>query len=129
MMRRTNPQRHFRLQHPRGARRPATCEEVGCRHYYGGWTTILPVGHHLVEWLRHQTEWRYQERLAEEGLIAFEFEAGQKCFSYKLHTIAEPVFLATSTVDERHGAISYPDGDGFVGDWDSHLRKIKSATE
>lgn len=70
------------------ATRPATCEEVDCPQYLGGWQTIVPdpSGHaDLVRSLRGR--YRFTEEAQPGGLVAFTFPPGQRCFQQSLHRL------------------------------------------
>jgi len=69
--------------------RSATCREVACQQYLKGWTTIVPAGSDLEDYVRHQSVAQYikEERTA-DGMIAFYFPAGQGCFNAHKHVTA-----------------------------------------
>jgi len=66
--------------------RPATCEEVDCPHYLQGWRTIVPTDSPQAEYIRHdRTRSWTEERGTADGLAAFTFPPGQRCFGASSH--------------------------------------------
>jgi hypothetical protein len=64
--------------------RPATCEEVDCRHYREGWATVADeatdLGRRQAVYIRGDRTRKHSESRTEAGLTRFDFEPGQKCF-------------------------------------------------
>jgi hypothetical protein len=64
--------------------RPATCEEVDCRHHREGWVTVADeatdLGQRQAAHIRGDRTRKATETRTEAGLTHFSFGAGQKCF-------------------------------------------------
>lgn len=70
--------------------RPASCEEVQCADYLGGWKVILD-GVLVTAQLEHaaRTSGRHFHEVTEEnGTRALVFEAGQPCFRAGTHRVS-----------------------------------------
>lgn len=67
----------------------ATCAEVDCPQYLGGWTSVIDessdLGQRQAHYIRHDTSRRHTEERRADGLTAFTFEAGQRCFAAANH--------------------------------------------
>ena len=71
---------HWGVHRPRDHWREATCAEVGCINYFGGWKTILHADDMAnIELIRRSRMGFREER--EDGLIVFIFSPGQECFT------------------------------------------------
>jgi hypothetical protein len=118
----------FKAKHVPGSVRELTCEEADCADYLNGFKTILaiPAQQHLVDFIRAGKSGRhFIEKREGDGLVAFEFPPGQKCFKGN-HWERFPVFNISRKETEGRSLL-YPDGDAFVEDSDKHLRKLKEA--
>ena len=115
--------------------RRLSCKEAECDGIKNGWEVILSETSHakMIEYLRAGNTGRefdvgiyrhYMEVVRSPGLIAFRFPANQPCF--QKHTQRDGVFNI-SRVDTGARPLVYPDGDAFIMDSDSHLRKLKEA--
>ena len=72
---------HHRASHPAATHwRQATCREVDCEKYLKGYKTVVPVGHFLVDKIRHTFGKHFTEERVGDALIAFVFPAGQLCW-------------------------------------------------
>jgi len=71
---------HWRATRPKNSHwREASCLEVGCAQYIGGWQTVLPCTDIAnIEYIR-RSGMRCKEEL-DDQLIRFIFEPGQECF-------------------------------------------------
>ena len=59
--------------------RPATCAEVDCTHYLGGWQTILADNDKdNAAWIRNYSGLQFTESRS-DGTVAFTFAPGQPC--------------------------------------------------
>ena len=77
----------FRLHYPKDTHwRKANCKEVDCPHYLKGWVTTVPSDSSQAVFIRNDRERHYTEEKVGDGLIAFRFEAGQRCFRSFQHT-------------------------------------------
>ena len=80
MIQRTN--NHFGLHYPKDTHwRRANCREVDCPRYLKGWVTTVPSDSSQAIFIRNDRERHCTEEKVADGLIAFRFEAGQRCFS------------------------------------------------
>lgn len=65
--------------------RPATCAEVDCQAYTGGWRSLIDeateLGKRQAHYIRRESGRKFAEHRDEAGLTVFEFEAGQRCFA------------------------------------------------
>lgn len=68
--------------------RPATCAEVGCEPYTGGWRTSVDeaseLGRRQAHYIRKQSGRSFTEQ-REGALTIFTFEPGQACFASSGH--------------------------------------------
>lgn len=123
------------MKHSQYYMRRLSCKEAECDGIKNGWEVILSETSHakMIEYLRAGKTGRefddgiyrhYMEVVRSPGLIAFRFPANQPCF--QKHTQRDGVFNI-SRVDTGARPLVYPDGDAFIMDSDSHLRKLKEA--
>lgn len=65
--------------------RPATCAEMNCPNYEHGWRTLIDesadLGQGQAHYIRKQSGRKFVEERQPDGLTAFTFEAGQRCFT------------------------------------------------
>jgi hypothetical protein len=76
---------HWRIYRPATSDywREASCDEVSCRNYLGGWRTIIPIDDiGNIHWVR-QSGMDVREEPG-DGLITFHFAPGQRCFDGRL---------------------------------------------
>jgi len=70
---------------------PATCAEVDCDHYVNGWTSVIDestdLGQQQAHYIRHDTSRRHREERQPNGMTAFTFEPGQRCFGASKHQV------------------------------------------
>ena len=71
---------HWRATRPKDTHwREASCREVGCAQYIGGWQTVLPADDMTNISHIRRSGMRFREE--QDGqLIRFVFEPGQECF-------------------------------------------------
>ena len=67
--------------------RPATCDEVDCPHYLLGWRTLVPADSPQADYIRHDRTRSATEERTPEGLAAFTFGPGQRCFQASQHKV------------------------------------------
>jgi hypothetical protein len=71
--------------------RPATCEEVDCAAYLNGFRSTFDeateLGQRQAHYIRHDKSRRHVEERTPEGLTAFTFEPGQRCFKAAEHQV------------------------------------------
>lgn len=88
MLRGTNSiQQRFRLSKPlhcgtcgQSHWREASCAEVDCPHYLGGWRTVVGSNSAQAGYIRHNSNRAFTETKTDDGVSAFVFSAGQRCF-------------------------------------------------
>ena len=123
------PKRTFKMKHTRGAVRDVTCLEFNCRNFLNGWMVVLPneSQKEMIDFVRSgATGRKFIEKHESAGITTFYFHAGQNCFEQ--HKQRDPLF-DISRHDTEGRSLWYPDGDAFVWDSDTHLRKIKAVVE
>lgn len=85
----------YQLIAPRATHtRPASCEEVQCRHHANGWKTTVPLGSDDEALIRRAG--RAFVATVDGGMISFTFHAGQPCFRASSHRVPlerDPHFL------------------------------------
>ena len=75
-------QQHFTVSRPLATHfRAATCKETDCPHYLNGWVTIVPVVSPQADYIRSESGRHFTEEKQADGLTAFKFPPGQKCFN------------------------------------------------
>lgn len=71
--------------------RIATCEEVACEAYVGGWITEVdirtPLGQFQADYIRQRSGRAFREEWTAPSIVAFTFEAGQRCFASDTHRV------------------------------------------
>lgn len=106
-------------------RRPATCEEVGCKYLRGGWQMRVMESTALGQRQVHliQASGRRFVRIPQPDGGLYVFEAGQNCFgSHTVPVERPPIYIV------RQGAqspVRHVNGSDWVDDFASHLDKIR----
>lgn len=71
--------------------RAATCDEVDCPAWAGGWVSKIdeatPLGHAQAAYLRSDRTRRSSEERGPDGLTWFTYAAGQTCFQAAEHRV------------------------------------------
>ena len=82
-------QQTFRASAPPSTHfRAATCAEVDCTHYLGGWQTILADNDKdNAAWIRNFSGLQFTESRS-NGTVTFTFASGQPCFRRNEHRIS-----------------------------------------
>jgi len=76
----------FGLHFPKDTHwRKANCKEVDCPHYLKGWVTTVPSDSQQAIFIRNDRERHHTEEKVADGLSAFTFQPGQRCFRSALH--------------------------------------------
>ncbi len=114
-----------RMAQPRATHfRMATCEEVGCKHFLFGWTTLLGVTEtdmlDLMKITIKEQHYRVIEERVGEGMIAFHFPAGQPCFAAHKH-IAQTGRPPTLLKMNKDGMAHEQEADRFCGEHNEEL--------
>lgn len=110
--------------------RPATCDEVDCEPWRNGWLTVVPAGSDLEDIVRRSGR-AFTEERRPEGLIAFTFQAGQRCFRTTEHRVPldRPELYVVRDGDWRGNprgtpARCYDKAYQWVDDMHGHLDRI-----
>lgn len=73
------------IDSPRDTTVRTACEQVGCRAWRHGWQTMVDertdLGRSQAEYLRTRSGRTFREQRTGDGLTAFIFESGQRCFT------------------------------------------------
>lgn len=67
--------------------RPATCEEVDCAHYTGGWATTVMVDSADEAAIRGSGRHWAARELQPGGFVRYTFPPGQPCFAASAHKL------------------------------------------
>ena len=95
----------FRVSLPFSTHRdPASCQDVDCTHYLGGWITIVGVGSEQEDYIRRLSGRKFSVKKQEGSttILEFTFESGQRCFQE--HTVLngrEPYYLHETAQGRR----------------------------
>jgi hypothetical protein len=85
--------------------RPGTCAEADCPAYERGWTTNVDestdLGQAQAHYIRKESGRRFREESHPEGMTAFVFEAGQKCFAEHRVPLDRPALYVVRGGDWR----------------------------
>ena len=117
--------------------RRATCAEVDCRAYLGGWITRVPRGSDLAEYIAsgaHGRRYIETTGLDSEGR-EFVFEAGQACFRASEHRIplGRPPLYVVRGGDHRGNPTGerriHHRAEDWAEDLGEHLDMIKTKQE
>jgi len=101
--------------------RDATCEEVACKDWTFGWRTIVPTDSPQAQYIRHDDR-RYVEVVRGEGLVEFQFHAGQRCFG-RQHRVqsGEPAIFAKGLKD---GGLVLQEDDRFIDEFNEDTKRL-----
>ena len=118
----------FRILNPLETHfRPATCEEVDCQAYFGGWQTTLDestdLGQKQAHYIRRESGRSFSEHRNSLGLTEFTFAAGQPCFRVAEHRTnigRAPMFV----VDDGEQRYRHSSADSWVDDLRTHTEAI-----
>jgi len=118
--------------------RTADCEESGCTAYANGWITRVDesseLGRAQAHYIRHDRTRKSTEDRTPEGLTAFTFPPGQKCFQGKNHKLPierDPVFLVKGG-DHRGNPMQVTtrvcrNASEWIEDFDEHQHLLADA--
>lgn len=118
--------------------RSATCEEALCGAHEHGWRTLVDetaeLGQRQAHYIRAMSGRRFLEERTVEGLTAFVFEAGQRCFQpHQVPLERDPLYFVRGG-DFRgnpSGAAPYQHrrGEDWVEDFAGHQDRIARQIE
>ena len=107
-------------------RRPATCEEAGCRYFREGWQMRTmpgtPVGERQ-EALIKESGRRYIRHQDSASTLLWTFEAGQRCFGSHTVPMDRPALYVVRQGNSSPQLHSRP--EHWVEDFSTHLDKIR----
>lgn len=113
--------------------RDGTCDEAGCLAHQHGWQTSVDestdLGQKQAHYIRKLAGRKFTERRTEVGLTAFEFEAGQRCFTQHKVPLERPEFYVVRGGDWRgdprgEGARMHTGPDPWVNDFGEHQDRL-----
>ena len=122
-----NSKTTFKATHMPGTVKQLTCDEADCGARAMGFKIVLSLSAQqgAINYIRSgKTGRRFLEKSEDALFATFYFQEGQNCF--ETHWQRDPIFNIRRK-DTGGRVITYPDGDAFIGDSDSHLRRIKEA--
>ena len=82
-------------------RQPATCRDVDCPHYLGGWMTIVPVDSKQDVYIRNESGRKFTVTKLDGDQIEYRFEAGQRCFRQHTQLNGREPFYIHETKESR----------------------------
>ena len=92
----------FRISMPASTHRiPATCEEVDCTHYLGGWMTVVAIDSRQDIYIRKDKSRRWTVKKVGDSALEFIFAPGQTCFREHTRLSGRPPFYLHETADGR----------------------------
>lgn len=112
--------------------RDGSCDEAGCLAQRNGWKTVVDesteLGQRQAHYIRKQSGRRFTEERTPEGLTAFTFVAGQRCFTTHKVPLDRPEFYLVRGGDWRgnpRGERRQHSGpDAWVNDFGEHQDRI-----
>ncbi len=111
----------------------AACETVGCAAWRNGWDTVVDertdLGRRQAAYIRQRSYRTHRELKTAEGLTAFRFEPGQRCFAD--HRTRPARYLARAGDWRRNlGLIrSHTRPEDWVEDFAEHQDALKQRLE
>lgn len=88
--------------------RVATCKEVNCPRFLGGFQSIVPNGSAQASYMRddlqmsgHFCNRPHQERIHSDGMVAFDFPPGTECFTEHKTLVGRDDLFMIETVTAR----------------------------
>lgn len=120
--------------------RPATCDEVGCANWQGGFLVLVdegqPLGQAQAYFIRHDRSRRYHEQRLPAGLTEFRFEPGTRCYAEHRVQLDRPATFLVYKGDFRIGAdrarrsaYQHRRPADWVDQFATHQDKIKTRIE
>jgi hypothetical protein len=112
--------------------RAATCEEVACPQYLNGWRTDIDVstvdGRDLADYVKSGKHGRaFREDRSGEGMVAFIFPPGQKCFKASTHRTPldrEPNYAIVAGDHRQYGAVQHVGERAWLDDFGAHQEAV-----
>ena len=95
-------EQHFRILMPAAPHREAaTCAEVDCPHYLGGWMTIVAVDSPQERYIRKDSGRQFRVEKTSDSILTFVFTPGQRCFRQHTTLNGKPPFYLHETSGGR----------------------------
>lgn len=93
---------NFRVAMPPQTHRiAATCAEVDCTHYLGGWLTVVAIGSRQDLYIRTHSGRKWTCTKIGENALEYRFEPGQRCFREHTRLSGRPPFYLYETAEGR----------------------------
>ncbi|MFD6035721.1 hypothetical protein ACFWHF_14440 [Streptomyces griseoincarnatus] len=118
--------------------RPATCEEVDCPAYTGGWVSRIDeqseLGQKQAHYIRKQAGRKFSEDRQPDGLTAFTFPPGQACFQQHQKRLERPELYVVRDGDWRGNPLgtaprTHSRPDHWVEDFAEHQERLARIIE
>jgi len=118
--------------------RPATCEEVDCKHHREGWVSAIDestdLGKAQAYFIRNKSGRHFKEnRDQAPGLTMFVFEAGQRCFAQHDMRLDRPELFIVRDGDHRGNPTGrskqHARPDDWVEDFAEHQQTLADQIE
>ena len=114
-----------------------TCADAECAAHEHGWTTVIDEGPDLgqrqAHYIRRESGRRFTEERQADGLTAFSFEAGQKCFAEHRGRNMRPERFVERDGDHRGNPTrrrrEYARPDEWVESFSEHQTRLKTLME
>jgi hypothetical protein len=115
----------------------ATCADVDCEHYAGGWDSLIDertdLGQRQARYIRRESGRRFTEERQPDGLTRFSFEAGQRCFREHRARNARPERFVERDGDYRGNPTGrryvHSRPDDWVESFATHQDKLRTVAE
>ena len=116
----------FGINWPLGTHwRPATCDEVECKHWREGWSSEVPTGSIQENYIFGLSDRDYRiVEATKEGHTRFIFPPGQKCFDASKHFTKldrQPLFIK-----DQGGNRKSQEPNQWVDEFQADLEKIRT---
>jgi len=126
----------YRIVSPQSTHfRPGTCAEADCGAYLAGWRSTIDeatvLGQQQAHYIRKQSGRAFTEERQPNGLTAFTFEAGQRCFGEHQIRLDRPEHYLVANGDWRqYGAQrQHTTAADWVEDFGEHQQRLADLIE
>ncbi len=93
---------NFRVAMPPATHRiSATCREVDCTHYLGGWMTVVAVDSRQDIYIKNHCGRKWTVTKVGANTLEYIFEPGQTCFREHTRLSGRPPFYLHETAEGR----------------------------
>lgn len=116
---------HYKALQPQATHfRRATCLEVSCPPYLLGWQTLIDektgFGLQQSTYIRRESKRQFSEAKQPDGLTAFVFPPGQRCFRGHQVSLDRPAIFLKETLGSRRRL----EGQQWIDDMQEGLYRI-----